>query len=240
MNDFGMRWYSPEVGRFINRDPIEESGGTLLYGYCGNEPVGRWDLLGMAHADFEITTGVWYVELTGSAAPSDEWGQPPLAAEGFSGISANSAWSQVIVKGPGNHCNSVRVDYSEPGSFQSGTIKASVVFEDNDCSGIYEVNISYSMSAASTGVDAKGLYSTPSVEFEGKPGVMLNGSIGSPGYKSDVILITLQYDGNNKKAWIATYNSSVSIPGAVMDKTAMGLAAGRLTVNSITWSSELP
>ena len=51
MNDFGMRWYSPEVGRFINRDPIEESGGTLLYGYCGNEPVGRIDVLGESDAD---------------------------------------------------------------------------------------------------------------------------------------------------------------------------------------------
>jgi RHS repeat-associated protein len=42
------RYYEAEQGRFISCDPIEESGGLMLYGYCGNEPVGRRDLLGMA------------------------------------------------------------------------------------------------------------------------------------------------------------------------------------------------
>jgi len=50
MSDFGMRWYSPEVGRFINRDPIEESGGDLLYGFCLNDGVNKWDYLG-EHVD---------------------------------------------------------------------------------------------------------------------------------------------------------------------------------------------
>ena len=53
MSDFGMRWYSPEVGRFISQDPIEESGGVMLYGYCGNDGVNGWDLLGM---EFNVTT----------------------------------------------------------------------------------------------------------------------------------------------------------------------------------------
>jgi len=57
MNDFGMRWYSPEVGRFINRDPIEERGGDLLYGFCRNDGVNGWDYLGM----------VWKVERKGEA-----------------------------------------------------------------------------------------------------------------------------------------------------------------------------
>ena len=51
---YGRRYYDPKNGRFINRDPIEEAGGINLYGFCGNNAVNRWDLLGYA----------WNVELT--------------------------------------------------------------------------------------------------------------------------------------------------------------------------------
>jgi RHS repeat-associated protein len=43
---YGARYYSPALGRFINRDPIEEAGGLNLYGFCGNDGVNRWDYLG--------------------------------------------------------------------------------------------------------------------------------------------------------------------------------------------------
>jgi len=33
------RYYDPDVGRFISRDPIGVIGGINLYGYCGNNPV---------------------------------------------------------------------------------------------------------------------------------------------------------------------------------------------------------
>jgi RHS repeat-associated protein len=42
----GHRYYSPYLGRFINRDPIEENGGLNLYGFCGNNGVNRFDVLG--------------------------------------------------------------------------------------------------------------------------------------------------------------------------------------------------
>ena len=44
---FGLRPYSPEFGRFIPRDPLEESGGLNLYAYCENDPINKWDYLGM-------------------------------------------------------------------------------------------------------------------------------------------------------------------------------------------------
>jgi uncharacterized protein RhaS with RHS repeats len=31
----------------VNRDPIEERGGVNLYGMVGNDPVNRWDVLGL-------------------------------------------------------------------------------------------------------------------------------------------------------------------------------------------------
>lgn len=45
---YGMRYYDARNGRFINRDPIEERGGLNLYGFCGNDGVNRYDVLGMS------------------------------------------------------------------------------------------------------------------------------------------------------------------------------------------------
>ncbi len=44
---YGHRYYEPDLGRFINRDPIEEDGGLNLYGFVGNDPVNFHDYLGM-------------------------------------------------------------------------------------------------------------------------------------------------------------------------------------------------
>ncbi|MEY2564931.1 MAG: hypothetical protein QOH88_3124 [Verrucomicrobiota bacterium] len=41
------RAYNPDIGRWISRDPIEESGGWNLYGYVGNGPVIATDPLGL-------------------------------------------------------------------------------------------------------------------------------------------------------------------------------------------------
>jgi RHS repeat-associated protein len=45
------RFYSAESGRWLNRDPIGESGGLNLYGYVGNGPVSRMDRLGLKPGD---------------------------------------------------------------------------------------------------------------------------------------------------------------------------------------------
>lgn len=37
------RYYDPSTGRWLTRDPINYEGGINLYGYVGNEPVGRSD-----------------------------------------------------------------------------------------------------------------------------------------------------------------------------------------------------
>ena len=43
----GRRYYNSSQGRFLGRDPVEEKGGANLYGFCGNNSVNRWDVLGM-------------------------------------------------------------------------------------------------------------------------------------------------------------------------------------------------
>ncbi|MCX6856556.1 MAG: hypothetical protein NTV80_16815 [Verrucomicrobia bacterium] len=47
LNYYGYRYYNPELGRWISRDPIEERGGVNLYGMVGNDPVNRVDYLGL-------------------------------------------------------------------------------------------------------------------------------------------------------------------------------------------------
>ena len=44
---YGFRYYDAETGRWLSKDPIEESGGLNLYGMVGNNPISRWDYLGM-------------------------------------------------------------------------------------------------------------------------------------------------------------------------------------------------
>ncbi len=47
LSDFGKRYYSAVLGRWINRDPIGEPGGANMYAYVTNNPTNRVDYLGM-------------------------------------------------------------------------------------------------------------------------------------------------------------------------------------------------
>ncbi len=51
MRFWGYRFYSPGLGRWVNRDPIEEEGGVNLYHYVYNAGVNSYDLLGMLSAN---------------------------------------------------------------------------------------------------------------------------------------------------------------------------------------------
>jgi RHS repeat-associated protein len=42
------RAYDPDLGRWLNRDPIGETGGVNLYGYVGNNSINRVDPLGLS------------------------------------------------------------------------------------------------------------------------------------------------------------------------------------------------
>jgi RHS repeat-associated protein len=44
--DYGHRFYSPSLGRWISRDPIEENGGNNLYQFVRNTPISLYDLQG--------------------------------------------------------------------------------------------------------------------------------------------------------------------------------------------------
>ena len=48
----GYRYFCANLSRWISRDPIWESGGLMLYGYCGNDGVTFIDYLGLMGGDF--------------------------------------------------------------------------------------------------------------------------------------------------------------------------------------------
>lgn len=60
---YGLRYYSPTLGRFINQDPIAEQGGLNLYAFCSNNGINRWDYLGMDPPGFCASAGCQWWQL---------------------------------------------------------------------------------------------------------------------------------------------------------------------------------
>jgi len=56
---YGYRYYDPETGRWLNRDPIGENGGENLYEFVKNEPTYWIDVLGMAPGQPATPNGYW-------------------------------------------------------------------------------------------------------------------------------------------------------------------------------------
>ena len=69
---YGYRYYSPKLGRWISRDPLGEAGGINLYGFVRNNPVHRYDPLGLAGRTY------YFDNITGKATnrPLDSNKQP--------------------------------------------------------------------------------------------------------------------------------------------------------------------
>ncbi|MDX1952065.1 MAG: RHS repeat-associated core domain-containing protein [Verrucomicrobiota bacterium] len=55
---YGYRYYSPTLGRWISRDPIEEGDGNLLYGFVRNNPGSFWDPTGLSVGEVVASTGI--------------------------------------------------------------------------------------------------------------------------------------------------------------------------------------
>jgi RHS repeat-associated protein len=54
LSEYQFRMYSPELGRWLNRDPIEEVGGLNIYVFVANMPVSNFDLLGLVHPAISV------------------------------------------------------------------------------------------------------------------------------------------------------------------------------------------
>ena len=53
---YGFRYYQPNTGRWLSRDPIQERGGPNIYGFVGNDPIFQVDVAGLAGVGAAPTT----------------------------------------------------------------------------------------------------------------------------------------------------------------------------------------
>ena len=48
-HNYGYRYYCPDLGRWLSKDPIREEGGTNLYGFANNNSIEFVDVLGAVY-----------------------------------------------------------------------------------------------------------------------------------------------------------------------------------------------
>ena len=64
------RYYDPQLGRWLTRDPIGYDGGMNQYGYCGGDPVNEEDSIGLlSQADYDFIHNSWNDQLMGMIDP---------------------------------------------------------------------------------------------------------------------------------------------------------------------------
>ena len=86
MVGYKRRFYRPDLGRWLNRDPIEEEGGENLYAFCANNPIFFIDISGESFWGYFVDTAK-----TLSGAFTMAAGFTLGAAAGWTGIGAVGA-----------------------------------------------------------------------------------------------------------------------------------------------------
>jgi len=69
---YNTRYYSPSLGRFINRDTIGEAGGLNLYAYVSNRVPNSFDMLGMWEVE-QHEDGTFTVKQNFNTDAGDNW-----------------------------------------------------------------------------------------------------------------------------------------------------------------------
>jgi len=55
---FGYRYYNPETGRWLTREPLGEGESFNLFAYCHNDPINKVDILGLQGINFNASPGL--------------------------------------------------------------------------------------------------------------------------------------------------------------------------------------
>jgi len=75
---YGYRHYAPKLGCWLNRDPISEKGGLKINGFAGNDPVNRWDSLGLRITNSKNVIDLWIEEIYEVEEIEYDWGKAPI------------------------------------------------------------------------------------------------------------------------------------------------------------------
>jgi uncharacterized protein RhaS with RHS repeats len=93
---YGFRYYNPQTGRWISRDPMGEKGGFNLYLVVDNNLIGKWDYLGLDTDRSRSTGGDLQSDWAGRAI-LERW----LTGGGNWAISNDSNWSSYMMANEG-------------------------------------------------------------------------------------------------------------------------------------------
>ena len=79
MTYFIFRYYASNIGRWINRDPIQEDGGIHIYAFCQNNPNMFTEHLGKSFWDYIpfVSTAMHLINRPKGIHPSDYIAHPP-------------------------------------------------------------------------------------------------------------------------------------------------------------------
>jgi RHS repeat-associated protein len=67
---YRARYYNPQIGRFLQTDPIGYSDGMNWYNYCANNSIGRIDPSGLWWAGDPYNDGIWMQDYASSCGPA--------------------------------------------------------------------------------------------------------------------------------------------------------------------------
>jgi uncharacterized protein RhaS with RHS repeats len=96
----GARWYQPDTGRFVQRDPIGLAGGLSVYAYCINSPLALIDPSGLAvDEDILVAGSVYFGWQAGAAAAAPNvWALGPVGTVIAGGAVAGAGAGHLLVK----------------------------------------------------------------------------------------------------------------------------------------------
>jgi RHS repeat-associated protein len=110
------RQYDPLLGRWLSRDPIEETGGLNLYGYVGDSPINAVDPFGLAapgvpmKGGFHPNNGPWNRYDTAAIGLGL---LPPLAIEA-AGSEALAAAARAVAAAAAAAAKNLKIDGPKP------------------------------------------------------------------------------------------------------------------------------
>lgn len=100
---YGRRYYNPNQGRFLGRDPIQEEGGVHLYRFVSNNPIRYYDVLGEDQGPKDETVVMKPFVVTASTKGNfdpDQRNRQSSSTSNYSQADTNSGGSDVTVLDP--------------------------------------------------------------------------------------------------------------------------------------------